>query len=370
MLQEIKNIFRRTDYFMLLIMIIMAAVSFFAIYSAVYDISTGTVRDNPFKQLKIFGFGLIIFFTVSFIGYRRVVKLAIPLYILGCIGLLAVHLKGDVGMGAQRWIYIGPFGGQPSEFFKFVWALMLAWVFMDMEAKSIGFIKLFKKLVWLLPPFILVFLQPDLGTAVTYIAVWGIVVAFLGVKKEIVALFFICCIFAMPVMWTNMKGYQQMRVISFFAPDKYSGGGGYQARQSKIAIGSGGLTGKGYLKGTQSHLKFMPERHTDFIFSVINEEVGFAGGVGIITLFFLLLSRIVLTAVQFKEARGKVICIAVGGFILFQFYINVSMTMGIAPVVGVPLPMISYGGSSLVTFMAMLGLVNSVHIYKDRALEI
>ncbi|MDR2883674.1 MAG: rod shape-determining protein RodA [Deferribacteraceae bacterium] len=366
MLQDIKNIFKRSDYFLLLIVMIMAVISYFAIYSAVYDTTTGLVRGNAARQLKIFGFGLIIFFAVSFIGYKRFVRFAIPLYIIGCLALVLVILKGDVGMGARRWI----FGVQPSEFFKFVWVVMLGWVFMDLEAQSIGFFKLLKKLVWLLPPFGLVFLQPDLGTAMTYIAVWGIVVAFLGVRKEIVALFVILCMFAAPVMWNKMANYQRMRVISFLAPDKYSGGGGYQARQSKIAIGSGGLTGKGYLKGTQAHLKFMPERHTDFIFSVINEERGFAGGIAVIALFLLLLSRVMMTAVQFKEARGKVVCVAVGGFILFQFYINVSMTMGIAPVVGVPLPLISYGGSSLVTYMAMLGLVNSVYIYKDTPMEV
>ncbi len=362
MLQNIKNILKRSDYFMLLLLVMLVVVSFFAIFSAVYDPSTGEVQNHPYKQVKVFALGLLCYMAISFIGYRRVVKYALPLYICGCLVLVVVMFKGSIGMGAQRWLYIGPLSMQPSEMFKWVWVVMLAWVFADLQAESIGFFKLARKLLWLIPPFLLVFLQPDLGTAATYLMAWGLVVAFLGIKRAIVGLMLIAFFISAPIMWGHLKDYQKMRVITFLAPDKYAGEGGYQAIQARIAIGSGGLTGKGYLKGTQSHLRFMPERHTDFIFAVINEEFGFMGGVAVIGIFFVLISRIIYVAVQLKEAQGKVLCVAVAGFIFFQFYVNVSMTIGLAPVVGVPLPFVSAGGSSLLTFMSMLGLVNSAYI--------
>jgi len=362
MLQNIKDALKRSDYFMLLMLVMLAMISFFAIYSAVYDPSTGEIQHHPYKQLNVFAIGFASYAVISFIGYRRFVKYAVPFYICGCLVLLAVIFKGSVGMGAQRWLHLGVVNVQPSEMFKWVWVIMLAWVFSDLQSESLGILKLLRKILWLIPPFLLVFLQPDLGTAATYLMTWGLVAAFLGIKRAIVGLMLIAFFISAPIMWGHMKDYQKMRVITFIAPDKYAGKEGYQAIQARIAIGSGGLTGKGYLKGTQSHLRFMPERHTDFIFAVINEEFGFVGGVAVIGLFLVMISRIIYVAVQIKEAYGKVLCIAVASFIFIQFYINVGMTIGIAPVAGVPLPFVSAGGSSLLTFMSMLGLVNSVHI--------
>ncbi len=365
MFSFIKCYLKKFDYLLLFLAVLLAAISFTAILSAVYEPQITVVQAHPYKQFKTFIAGVIGFFVISFIGYRRLVKYAPVFYLVGCLLLVAVLVHGVVGMGAQRWLYIGPFRGQPSEFFKFVWVLMLAWIFADMKDSRMGIIKLSLCFLWVIPPFLLVFKQPDLGTAMTYLAVWGIVALFLGVKRKLLAILIILGVALTPIVWSHMKDYQRDRVITFIQPDKDPGGSGYQALQSKIAIGSGGLTGKGYMKGTQSHLRFMPERHTDFIFAVISEEFGFAGSITIIVLFFVLFIRILSISVTPKESQGKVLCIAVGGLIFFQFFINISMTMGIAPIVGVPLPFISYGGSSLFTFMCMLGLINSVYIHKN-----
>jgi rod shape determining protein RodA len=365
LLHKIKSILIRFDYMMIFIMFCFFMISYFGIYSAVYDPATGEVQDFAARQRNMMFLAVVAFVFLSFFNYKIFVKYAPAMYVVGCIVLFLVLLIGYEGMGAQRWLDIGPIRVQPSEMFKWVWVVMLAWVFSDLQSESIGFLKLARKFLWMLPPFVLVFEQPDLGTALTYLVVWGMVVCFLGVRRIIVALALIAAVIMMPIAWSKLAPYQKNRVLTFIDAERDPGGAGYQARQSRIAIGSGGLAGKGYLNGTQSHLKFMPERHTDFIFSVINEEFGFMGGGVIIALFFFLIVKIMYLGVYVRSAQGKIVCIAAASMILFQFYVNVSMTMGIAPVVGVPLPFISYGGSSLLTFVSVLGLVNSVYIRRN-----
>jgi rod shape determining protein RodA len=365
MFNKLGNILKRFDYFLLLLIVFLAVASFFAVYSAVYNPTSGTVQQHPYKQLSIFGVSLIFYAGVSFIGYRNIVRFAPILYVFGCLSLLAVLFFGNVEMGARRWLTVGPFTGQPSEFFKVLWVITLAWVFSDIKDEPLGFIKLGVRILWLIPPFLLVYKEPDLGTALTYAAVWGMLTLFLGVKRIIVILIAIAVLISTPFVWTHLKPFQKQRVISFIAPDRDPGGAGYQALQSRIAVGSGGISGKGYLKGTQSHLRFIPERHTDFIFSVINEEFGFMGGITLIIVFMILILRIISISSELKEPRGKILCMASAAFLLFQFYINTSMTIGISPIVGVPLPLVSYGGSSLIAYVTMLGLVNSVYICRN-----
>jgi rod shape determining protein RodA len=365
MFNKSVNLLKRFDYFLLLLIVFLVVASFLAVYSAVYDPTNGSVQQHPYKQLYIFAMSLILYVGVSFIGYRNIVRFAPVLYALGCIALLAVLFFGNVEMGARRWITIGPFTGQPSEFFKVLWVITLAWVFSDLKDERLGFIKLAVRILWLIPPFIMVYKEPDLGTALTYAAVWGLVAFFLGIKRVIITLLVIGALISAPFVWTHLKPFQKQRVISFMAPDRDPSGTGYQALQSRIAVGSGGISGKGYLKGTQSHLRFIPERHTDFIFSVINEEFGFIGGVSLILVFMVLILRIITISSELKEPQGKVLCVAVAAFILFQFYLNASMTIGMSPIVGVPLPLVSYGGSSLIAYVTMLGLVNSVYICRN-----
>ncbi|MDR2104132.1 MAG: rod shape-determining protein RodA [Deferribacteraceae bacterium] len=366
MFKKYADIIKRFDYFLLLLVVLLVVIGFFAIYSAVYDPTDASVQQHPYKQLSIFAASMLLYVGISFVGYRNIVRFAPIFYFLGCLSLLLVLFFGNLEMGARRWLSVGSITGQPSEFFKVVWVLMLAWVFSDLKDERLGFVKLGIRILWLIPPFILVYKEPDLGTALTYAAVWGMLSIFLGIKRVIIALVVIGILVAAPFAWKHLvKPFQKQRVISFISPDSDPSGMGYQALQSRIAVGSGGINGKGYLKGTQSHLRFIPERHTDFIFSVINEEFGFMGGGGLVLIFMMLILRIISISAELKEPQGKLVCMAAAAFLLFQFFLNSAMTIGLAPIVGIPLPFVSYGGSSLIAYVAMMGLVNSVYICRN-----
>jgi rod shape determining protein RodA len=348
------------DVMLFLSVLAVTAIGVVAIYSAGYDPAAGTVRNYYVKQIYWLALGYFTFFMFSALGHKRLVKYAYIFYILGVLMLLAVVLSGHVGMGARRWIALGGFRVQPSEFFKFIWVIFLARLYLDFGMDKLGMIGILRKFMWAIPPFLLVFLQPDLGTAGTFLAIWGMLLLVIGIRRMTLMFIIVSLVLAAPVLWSQMKPYQKKRVITFMNPEADPFGSGYHVIQSKIAIGSGGLTGKGFLQGTQSHLKFIPERHTDFIFSVIAEEFGLVGSLVIISLFMLMLLRIMRISQNAKEPAGKLICIAVSGFLFFQFYVNVAMTAGMMPVVGIPMPLVSYGGSSLLTFMSMLGLVNGI----------
>lgn len=369
MLKRIKSIFSRTDYKLFLLMFSLSTVGVLSIYSAGYDPSLGEVEPYYEKQTMWLALSVIAFFVFSSINYSKLILYSIYIYALGILLLIIVEITGLVGMGAQRWLSIGPLTIQPSEVFKIIWVITLGKIFMDFDGQSFGIIKIVKKSLLLIPPFFLVFLQPDLGTAMTYFIVWSSVILFFGIKRKTFIIIIISLLCIAPLAWSNLRDYQKDRVLTFLNPENDPFGSGYHVIQSKIAIGSGGITGKGYLKGTQSHLRFIPERHTDFIYSVINEEFGLIGGFCVVILFFLLLLRILSISSQQKDAGGKVIAFAVASYIFFQFMINSYMTVGMMPIVGIPMPFISYGGSSLLSFYSMLGIVNSIHIRKWRGID-
>lgn len=348
------------DFSLFLTMLVITVIGVVAIYSAGYDPVSSTFKKYYARQIYWLILGYIMFFAFSAVGHKRLVKYSYILYVLGVLVLVAVLVMGQVGMGAQRWIVIGGMRIQPSEVFKFIWVIFLARLYLEISREKHGMIEIMKKFIWVIPPFALVFLQPDLGTAGTYLVVWGMVLMVIGIRRITLFIIITSLVFAAPVLWSQMKPYQKKRVVTFMNPEKDPFGSGYHVIQSKIAIGSGGLTGKGFLKGTQSHLKFIPERHTDFIFSVIAEEFGLVGSLVIIILFMILLIRIMLVSLNAKEPAGKLICIGVSSYIFFQFYVNLAMTAGMMPVVGIPMPLVSYGGSSLITFMSMLGIVNGI----------
>ncbi|TCK60658.1 rod shape-determining protein RodA [Seleniivibrio woodruffii] len=348
------------DVVLLVLLFIITTMGIFAIYSAGFDPVDGKVRTFYLKQFYFLILGYVLFFGFSAIGYKRLVKYSYVLYFFGILILVAVLLMGHEGKGAVRWISVAGIRIQPSEFFKFIWVIVLARLYIDFTMNKYGMLDIIKKLFMSMPPFLLVFLQPDLGTGGTYLAVWGIVLLFIGIKRVTLMIILASLVFAAPLLWTHMKPYQKQRVETFLNPEADPFGSGYHVIQSKIAIGSGGLFGKGFMNGTQSHLKFIPERHTDFIFAVIAEEFGFVGGCVVILIFSGLVFRIIYIGVNSKESAGKLVCVAAASLFFFQFFVNMAMTVGMMPVVGIPMPMVSYGGSSLVTFMAILGIVNSV----------
>ncbi|MCA1927619.1 MAG: rod shape-determining protein RodA [Calditerrivibrio sp.] len=364
MLQIDKRLLKNFDIYLTSIVAIILLYGWFAVYSASYDPTESRFNSFYIKQLYwlIIGSSFYIFF--SFFNYKHLIKWSVILYLMGILMLILVLAIGHIGMGAQRWINIGGFKFQPSEFFKVIFILIMPKIYNDFEPVPLGLVDVVKKFFLVIPPFLLVFLQPDLGTAMVFLAVWGMLLLFRGIRIRTLLIFVVLGIFIAPVVWSKLHDYQKDRILTFISPERDPYGAGYHLIQSKIAVGSGGLLGKGFMKGTQSHLKFLPERHTDFIFSLINEEFGLMGGLFMVVLFGALIFRICYIAMKTKELSGKIVALAVASIVFFQFFVNSGMTLGLLPVVGIPMPLVSYGGSALVTFMTLLGIVNSISIRK------
>lgn len=369
-MERIKNLFVKTDYILLILAIVLTVFGIVAIYSAGYNPIAKATNTFYLRQIAWLVAGIFFFFLTSLIDYRSLTEKALVFYIIGVASLLLVLLVGFVFMGARRWIGIGSFMLQPSEIFKVSLTLMAAWVFAKLGQEKMGLLSLAKNSWPLIAPFALIALQPDLGTGMTYVLMWLSVMVFLGIKYKVYLIALLVAMIIIPIAWFQMHDYQQNRIKIFLGIVKDDLGLGWQAEQSKIAVGSGGIKGKGILKGTQAHLNFLPASHTDFIFSVINEELGLIGGVSIIALFLFLVIRVGLIASQALDAPAKIICMSLIGFIFVQFAINAGMTIGLSPIVGIPMPFVSYGGTSLITFFILLGLVNSVQInrFNPRAL--
>lgn len=362
MFAKFKKYLLETDFVLLGTVLVLAFIGVISIYSAGYNPYTQETDSYYKRQLVWLLLGLISFFVMSYINYRKLVRLVPIIYGLGLLVLLIVLVLGHIKMGAQRWIGIGPFRLQPSEIFKIIWVLTLAWLFMDFDGKKLDLLTIIKKSWMLIPPFFLVYEQPDLGTSLTYVAVWGMLLLVLGIKRHVFIIAILAVLIILPVAWHNMHDYQRTRILVFAGLVQDKKGDGYHAEQSKVAVGSGGINGKGFLGGTQAHLSFLPESHTDFIFAVLNEEQGLIGGTTIILLFLFLIFKILNIAIKSKEASGKLIAISVACYVYFQFIVNSGMTVGILPIVGIPMPFVSYGGTSLLSFFTMMGLVNSVQL--------
>jgi len=285
------------------------------------------------------------------------------LYLLGIALLLGVMFFGQMGKGAQRWLDLGLFRFQPSEMVKIAVPMMIAWFFAD-KALPPTWKHLLISLILIIIPVFLIFQQPDLGTSLL-VASAGIFALFLaGTSWRIISIAGATLAASAPVLWYFMKDYQKQRVLTFMNPESDPLGSGYHIIQSKIAIGSGGFYGKGWLNGTQSHLEFLPERHTDFIFSVLAEEFGLIGILLLLTLYLFIILRGLYIASRGQDTYSRLL----GGSLILVFFVylmvNTGMVSGMLPVVGVPLPLISYGGTSLVTLMAGFGVLMSIHTHR------
>lgn len=332
------------------------------LYSASHGLSSTGLNRLFGQQIVWLLAGWVVFFIVTFVNYQVVRRWALGIYILNVFALLIVNLFGRTALGAQRWIDLGLFKYQPSETMKVALVILLANIFTSrVKEDGMGIKDLIAPAVYLLIPFILTVAQPDLGTSLLYIAIAGTMLLFVKVKRSIIVAAFLGLIVTIPVAWKyGLKDYQKSRVLTFLSPGRDPRGAGYNSIQSKIAVGSGKILGKGFRKGTQSQLEFLPERHTDFIFSVLSEEHGFVGSITTLALFGILMLLGLRIAQTTSDPYGSIITIGLLAFIFWHFFINIGMVMGILPVVGVPLPLLSYGGSSLLTTMASLGLISSV----------
>jgi rod shape determining protein RodA len=339
------------------------------VYSATY-----TARGpSPlfFKQLVWVSAGLVVMLFMMIPDYHTVGRYAYVLYAISIVLLVLVMVMGRTGMGAQRWLAIGPFAFQPSEFAKLSVTLALARFFAEdprgggYDLRDLGI-----PAAMVAVPVLLVLKQPDLGTAMMLVLTSTLIVMLAGVRFRavltvvLIAAFLASAVFLVPPVrhkiWGKLKPYQQNRIKAFVDPGSDPLGSGYHANQSKIAVGSGQLTGKGFRKGTQSQMQFLPERHTDFIFAVISEEQGFVGSSILLVLYLVLLLTGVDTAKNAKDRLGVLMAGGIVSMISMYVFINVGMAVGIVPVVGVPLPLVSYGGTSIITTFLAIGLLLNI----------
>ena len=351
-----KRILRNLDWWLIFAVLVLMGCGLGLIDSATHSFAVSTGKSWHFNRQSTFmliaiGFAI---FTLRF-DYRILKNYATPFYIFNVLLLVAVMLFGHTQLGAQRWIQIGGFTVQPSEFAKVFLIICLA-AFME---KRIEWLEDFKDYIpvflYIFVPFVLVLKQPDLGTSLTFIAILLGMIFVSGFKYRWFAYCSALFVALMPLIWQFvLKDYQKNRIRVFLNPELDPYGSGYHVIQSKIAIGSGGLFGKGWLEGTQSQLNFLPENHTDFIFAVVGEEFGFVGSTILILLYVSLVLRIITLAERQRDAFARVYGYCVASIFIFHIVINLGMVLGISPVIGIPLPFFSYGGSSLWSFTILL----------------
>jgi rod shape determining protein RodA len=358
-----RNIFSRISIWFLMPILLLNIFGLVNLYSATHGASSTDVQTLFIQQIVWLVAGWSIFFFVTFLDYLWINKLVWIIYVLNVGALVYTDLHGKVVLGGQRWIDLYFFRYQPSETMKLALILILAKFLVNKnpEGRGMGLRELFAPLMLVLVPFILTVKQPDLGTAMTLLLIGGTMLFFVKIRRGIIVFISIIGIIAMPLIWQyGLKDYQKHRVLTFISPDSDPQGKGYNSIQSRIAVGSGQVTGKGFRQGTQSQLEFLPERHTDFIYSVLSEEWGFFGSVIVIAIFIWLFLVSFEISLKARDRNGALITVGVTAYLFWHMFINMGMVIGLLPIVGVPLPLLSYGGSGMLTTMLGLGLVSSV----------
>jgi rod shape determining protein RodA len=353
---------RDLDWPLVLLAIVISGFGILQIYSA----TQGTKwEDAWWKQLMFLAVGFVLMQVMARIDYHRLLEHVPALYLVSVGLLLGVMLIGRQAFGSRRWIPLpGGFTFQVSEFVKLVVVLLAARYLSEMKGDRPAFQDFLKLGALVALPMLLVMKQPDLGTSLTYAAVIGAGIFFAGLRWRHAAVVALLAVLALPVGWTFLKDYQKARLTSFMDPGSDPLNTGYQVIQSKIAVGSGGMWGKGVTRGSQTQLRFLPVAHTDFILSAFAEEHGFVGVAVVLSLYFLMLMQIVQNAQAAPDRAGMYVCTGVGALLLFHLLVNVGMLVGRMIVTGVPLPLMSYGGSSMITVFMMLGLVNNVRLQR------
>ena len=350
------------DYILVFSILILGIVSMFAMYST----DGGEFKYHTESHILRFFIFFIMFFILSFVQIRFWHSTSYLIYTIFFFLLIGVKYFGLTSSGSQRWLYLYFMNLQPSELMKVGLILFLAKYYHRVSIENINKLRfLFLPIVVLIAPVLLVIMQPDLGTALL-IASGGIIVAWLaGVRVKFFVYASLLFITFLPIAISFLKPYQKARILTFLNPEKDPLGAGYQIIQSKIAIGSGGLFGKGFLNGSQSYLDYLPEKHTDFIFTLFSEEFGFAGSIFILVLYGIIVSRIIKIGNVTRSNFGKLYCYSFATAFFIYVVVNMGMVLGLLPIVGSPLPIMSYGGSSMMAMMFGLGIVMSCKVYKD-----
>jgi rod shape determining protein RodA len=352
----------RINWLFVALLCALASVGYVALYSA----AGGSPDPFATRHIVRFAFGLLLMACIALVDIRVIARLSWVAY-AGGIALLVLVLKvGHVGKGAQRWLELGGQQIQPSELMKLGLILALAAWFHRANWERMG------NPLFLLPPLIAVLLpvglilkEPNLGTAMITLMLGGVIFFAAGVRWWKFALVLIPLPFVARYVYEHLHGYQRARIDTFLNPESDPLGAGYNIIQSKIALGSGGLWGKGFLQGTQAHLDFLPEKQTDFIFTMIGEEFGLVGAIAVITLLLLITWGALLIGLRCKHQFGRLVAFGIACNFFLYCFVNIAMVMGVIPVGGVPLPLISHGGSAMITMMVSFGILMSVHVHRD-----
>ena len=353
--------FKNLDYPIIFLTVAIFAIGIMFQYSVSYQKDVATIHNPAVKQLIWLLIGFLVFAFVLKVGYRRILSGSYFFYGAVLVLLAAVFLFGRQRFGAQRWLQFGIFNIQPSEFTKLSLILTLAY-YLGRRSDRVLRIKNFLVPFFLTAiPAVLILKQPDLGTALVLFPIFMSIIYILGTEIKYIIGFIGVCILSFPFFWHLLRPYQKARLLVFVNPNTDPLGAGYTIVQSKIAVGSGRFFGKGWLSGTQNYLNFLPERHTDFIFSVVGEEWGFVGSVILLALYFLLINRMLRILDMTENVYGRLLIAGIVTMLFLQVVVNIGMTIGIFPVVGITLPLISYGGSSLLTTFIGIAIVLSVH---------
>ncbi len=349
------------NWIFLLLITALAGVGMVSLYS----VAGGSL--DPWAETHVLRYclGLAILFAVALLDIRIWMRAAYPVYLVALALLIAVPFFGVENGGAKRWLAIGGASFQPAEFMKIAMVLAVARFYQWLPPRYMSNpLALLVPVAMIAAPVLLVIAQPDLGTAVLF-AVLGVGLLFLAGASWIYFVFGIVGVLGVtPFIWNALHDYQRARLMTFVDPDRDPLGAGYHILQSKIALGSGGILGKGYMQGTQSQLNFLPEKHTDFIFTMFAEEMGFVGAIALLLLYLLVLLAITFMALRCQNQFGRLVAAGVGVTLFVYVFINVAMVMGLVPVVGIPLPLVSYGGTSMLTLMFGLGLVLNAHVHR------
>ena len=347
------------------LVLLVAAISGIG-FAMLYSAGNGSLQPWASRQMARFALTLAPMLAVALIDMRHWYRSAYWIYGASLTLVIAVDLHGVVGMGAQRWIDLGFMQLQPSEIMKIALVLALARYFHGLSAENSGRLRyLVVPALLVLVPVGLVLKQPDLGTAIMLLAAGAILCFLGGVRLWLFAAAALGGATAAPVAWSFLRDYQKTRLYTFLEPDTDPLGAGYHIMQSKIALGSGGLFGKGFLLGTQSHLSFLPEKQTDFIFTMFAEEFGLVGGLVLLALYVLVIGYAFAIALRSRSQFGRLLGLGIAANFFLYAFINTAMVMGLIPVVGVPLPLISYGGTAMVTVMLGFGLLMNIGIHRD-----
>jgi rod shape determining protein RodA len=356
----------RVSWLYVLLLCALATIGYVALYSA----AGGSPEPYASRHILRFAFGLTVMLSIALIDIRFIARLSWLAYAVALALLVLVLRMGHVGKGAQRWIELGGMQWQPSEFMKIALVLVLAWWFHRASWERMG------NILFLVPPILmtlvpvgLILKQPNLGTAMITAVVGGTVFLGAGLRWWKVLLVVGAVVGAAPIAYSHMHDYQRARIDTFMDPESDPLGAGYNIIQSKIALGSGGVWGKGFLQGTQGHLNFLPEKQTDFIFTMLAEEFGLVGSLALLGLLAMIVMGGMMIALRCRHQFGRLVALGISMNFFMYVFVNVAMVMGAIPVGGVPLPLVSHGGSAMIMVMAGFGVLMSAHVHRDVEFE-